>query len=171
MADAAAAAVPASQRVEDLRKQIKLTNAILSKAVTKDDLRAALTAQASVARLSKDLEQELDAQRAAAMTDPLDRVRFMRERAEAAASWVAAARLLADERAIIREREALKSQLTPEKIAADMTAEQWAERLRLQAHNLTDPDLNVFITEWLKRNKLSPVPQQDGAIHLVRQAG
>ena len=90
-------------------------------------------------------------------------------------AWTAASTLFKEEQRLRTQlndfRAAMSMQTTPEKIAADMTPEQWAERLKVQAGNLTDPDLDVFISEWRRRNKLVAVHQQDGAIHLVRQAG
>lgn len=89
-------------------------------------------------------------------------------------AWTAASTLFKAEQSLRKElaqhRAAMTSK-TPEAVAADMTPEEWAERLRVQAGSLTDLDLDVFVREWTSRNKLTAVHQQDGSVHLVRKAG
>lgn len=93
-----------------LEEQIKTSRALLGKAVQKGDMSNAVKAQALISRLSLDLERKRSARAAAELKDPLQRLQAMRGLAEADGSWVAAARLAADERDIMRERKAAESE-------------------------------------------------------------
>lgn len=100
--------------------------------------------------------------------------RQLAREAKDASAWTATGALFRQEQQLRKDladhRATMARQVTPEGEAANMTPEEWAERLRIQSASLTDQDLDVFIAEWRKRNKLVAVGQQDGSIHLVRRA-
>lgn len=108
---------------EVLRQQIATTRALLAKAVQSDNLPTAVRAQTLLARLTADLERRTETRRAASIKDPIKRMQVMRELAEADGSWVAAARMGAEEQKM-RAARAAKEHAEAEAAMVGMTEEE-----------------------------------------------
>lgn len=82
------------------------------------------------------------------------------------AAYVAAAKQT--QAALDRYHELRRSEEKPARTAADYTPAEWREQLDTSAREMTDPDLEVFVAEWLRRKRLVLRARADGELEIGR---
>ena len=82
------------------------------------------------------------------------------------AAYVAAAKQT--QAALDRYHELRRSEEKPARTAADYTPAEWREQLDSSAREMTDPDLEVFVSEWLRRKRLVLRARADGELEIGR---
>ncbi len=130
---------------EDLADQQKILRGIIARAIKDGKLHHAVSARADLGKVQAELHRRTNARLAEAAETDEERFRLKRQLAEAEGSWVAASRFAQLER---EARDRYRASIT----AADMTPEEWQQRVRADAQAATDEDLEVYVHEWLTRH-------------------
>lgn len=82
------------------------------------------------------------------------------------AAYVAAAKQT--QAALDRYHELRRAEEKPAPTASDLTPAEWREHLDGSARELVDGDLEVFVSEWLRRRRLVLRARQDGELEIAR---
>ena len=72
------------------------------------------------------------------------------------------------QKALDRYHELRRSEEKPARTAADYTPAEWREQLDSSAREMTDADLEVFVSEWLRRKRLVLRARPDGELEIGR---
>ena len=129
-------------------------------------IRELVQAQAAVARLTSTMEQARAARLAGRERDPLRRIERLRDLAEQAGSWTAARQYGADALALSRQLEAdRRAAALSDRVPA--TAEERAAVLSALVASASDDELEVCVSEWLKRRRYTLEVDEGGTLCLV----
>jgi len=82
------------------------------------------------------------------------------------AAYVAAAKQT--QAALDRYHELRRAEEKPAPTASDLSPAEWREHLDGSARELVDGDLEVFVSEWLRRRRLVLRARQDGELEIAR---
>lgn len=82
------------------------------------------------------------------------------------AAYVAAAKQT--QAALDRYHELRRAEEKPAPTASDLTPAEWREHLDGSARELVDGDLEVFVSEWLRRRRLVLRARPDGELEIAR---
>lgn len=124
-------------------------------------------AQAAVSRLTMQYELRRAARLAGAERDPLRRLQRLRDLAEQDGSWGPAARLGAEARALAKELEEKDRAAADAEHRRNLTPEERAAMLAGLVDSASDGELEVCVSEWLRRRRYRLVVDDGGTLQLI----